>query len=914
MKKFITLILIASWFITANAQYYIFPNSIYGIKWYRIKADSALNIPTIKDTAKVQSIDTTNLIGVYKGKFYYYFGHKWNLAGGGGSINPNSDLLYWNSIKQAYTPFSLANDTSLKFFRTAYNGSSTNNALGYLALNGQLIVGSQNASNNRNAIQAYSYTGIPFEGTTYSGPAFRGHSTNGDVFNGTTQNGRGIYVSSVTDVSGTFDNGYHDDNDIIQGLEYHVLKFRVDSSGNAYKAKGNDVDTFATKNDILWGKIRGTLSDQTDLMDMFGTKLNITPNNLNIGTLGVKLTQINSNSLSIGNNLTSFIPEISSGGSSPYIFKTQNKLTQHLFEFYHQNRLKIYADSSGNIFANGVQLGSGGGSTYTATLPIKVTGTVISADTAKHKGALSTFSDHQKDSALITANTAAINGKLSTSGTAANSNLLQGKDSSYIINNWKGYAINATYIDSIRFNNIITNYGTKTITTDINIVPGYINAKIGNGATISLVGDGIHQVSFNGFANYDPSVMFDNSLNMDNQVLFSCVPSASGAKFTYRIIRQTNSNSAPTANVTVTGTTSVGDTLKGHYIYDDLDGDKAGTPTIQWYNSLSLTGTYAPMSGETALTHKITSSDNYQYLKLGITPTAVTGTTPGLLSFCSPIRILGSLDADATAYLDSIGVPNDTTTYFRSTSYAVTGAEIRNALNAFVTGLKTDTLWTTFVKGKSLIYPFLTGDTIKDKINLIDPRKSYAAFMARFNGTITHTGKGPDPDGTTGWIDTHLNPNTANITSSSFHLCTYIQDNINISNSYDIQVNGSSANDITYIQANTQYYGQLMGSAAQTTYSNSDTRGLYIESRTSTTSEVSYKNGALKNSNTTSVTQAKANYNIVIFAKNNQGTIGSYTSRASSFVSIGGGFTQNQAQKYSARVNTLMTALHKNLY
>lgn len=104
MKKIIILTLLVCFTLTAKSQGYIFPNTIYGIEWYRNKIDSALNIPTIKDTANKQSRDTTNLIGIYKGKFYYYFGHKWNLAGGQGFFPytktfDNDSSVFWQISK-----------------------------------------------------------------------------------------------------------------------------------------------------------------------------------------------------------------------------------------------------------------------------------------------------------------------------------------------------------------------------------------------------------------------------------------------------------------------------------------------------------------------------------------------------------------------------------------------------------------------------------------------------------------------------------------------------------------------------------------------------------------------------------------------------------------------------------------------
>jgi len=91
-------------------------------------------------------------------------------------------------------------------------------------------------------------------------------------------------------------------------------------------------------------------------------------------------------------------------------------------------------------------------------------------------------------------------------------------------------------------------------------------------------------------------------------------------------------NAAPVySGATITGTATEGQTLtavKG--TYSDADGDAEGTPTYQWLICATVGGTYTNISGATNSTYVIQSGDVGKYIKVDITPTATTGTSPGL--------------------------------------------------------------------------------------------------------------------------------------------------------------------------------------------------------------------------------------------------------------------------------------------
>lgn len=80
--------------------------------------------------------------------------------------------------------------------------------------------------------------------------------------------------------------------------------------------------------------------------------------------------------------------------------------------------------------------------------------------------------------------------------------------------------------------------------------------------------------------------------------------------------------SAPTASpVTITGLAVVGETLTGHYVFADADGDKEDTTktTLAWYRDGQA------ITGATAATNRLTAADETHTITFGVTPVSVTG-------------------------------------------------------------------------------------------------------------------------------------------------------------------------------------------------------------------------------------------------------------------------------------------------
>ncbi len=92
---------------------------------------------------------------------------------------------------------------------------------------------------------------------------------------------------------------------------------------------------------------------------------------------------------------------------------------------------------------------------------------------------------------------------------------------------------------------------------------------------------------------------------------------------------------APTATgPAITGTLKVGETLTGHYTYNDVNGDAEGTSTYKWYRADDAAGSgKAPITVATAgaieITYTLQPSDLGKYISFEVTPVAATGIAQG---------------------------------------------------------------------------------------------------------------------------------------------------------------------------------------------------------------------------------------------------------------------------------------------
>jgi len=179
-----------------------------------------------------------------------------------------------------------------------------------------------------------------------------------------------------------------------------------------------------------------------------------------------------------------------------------------------------------------------------------------------------------------------------------------------------------------------------------------------------------------------------------------------------------------------------------------------------------------------------------------------------------------STDSDAQAFITAAGI---------------TDATQQSAINTLVIDLKGYSIWT---KIKAL-YPFVGGTSSTHKWNLKDPRDLDAAYRLVFNGGWTHSSGGALPNGTNGYADTKLVASgTLSLNSTSFSVYSRTNTDL-LAPSIGNVTGGASSEASLFLRYSNTSYVRVNGGTAST-QANSDSRGLFIANRASS-SQILYQ-------------------------------------------------------------------------
>lgn len=270
-----------------------------------------------------------------------------------------------------------------------------------------------------------------------------------------------------------------------------------------------------------------------------------------------------------------------------------------------------------------------------------------------------------------------------------------------------------------------------------------------------------------------------------------------------------------------------------------------------------------------------------------------------------------SYDADATAYLNAIAIPNDGTVFYTGTAYERTGAQIWTYTNDIFVGLKADGL---FAKTKAM-YLMLGGTATSHRYNAKDPRTLAAAFYLNFAGGWGHTATGAKPNGSTGYADTNFNP-AIQLPTTDAMICNYSRTNL-VDGGGDMgAISTTGGLNKWYLIRNERDSdggaSNINEKSAGFTGS-TDTIGFYVGSKTATNILKVYKNGTLLSTNSATVAQPYPNLNAFIGCYNAGGGPFAYTARETAFVAFGNGLTDAEVANLYTRVQTFQTALGRNV-
>ena len=253
----------------------------------------------------------------------------------------------------------------------------------------------------------------------------------------------------------------------------------------------------------------------------------------------------------------------------------------------------------------------------------------------------------------------------------------------------------------------------------------------------------------------------------------------------------------------------------------------------------------------------------------------------------------GGVDSDAQAFI---------------TAASITDSTQQSAINTLVTDLKGYGVWTKM----KAIYPFVGGTATSHKFNLKDPQDTDAAFRLVFNGGITHSSNGVQFLGVNGWAQTYLNPNTVFTTNDSFHGSIYSRTNTSKDAADYGALNGTTRTSFAIKVLDSNSYTSAHGNFGVIT-ANSDSTGMYVISRTSSTSLKTFKNSLQIGSTYTGANGLRANVNLAIGCLLVGTTPGYYSNRQYAFASIGDGLTDTEASNLYTTVQAFNTTLSRNV-
>ena len=329
----------------------------------------------------------------------------------------------------------------------------------------------------------------------------------------------------------------------------------------------------------------------------------------------------------------------------------------------------------------------------------------------------------------------------------------------------------------------------------------------------------------------------------------------------------------------ISGTAVVGQTLSS------TTGTWTGAPTPTYAYQWKRNG--SNIASATSSTYTLVQADATFAITCAVTATNIAGSAE------ATSNALTITDADAQAFFTASGL---------------TGATNLTAINNLVVALKSYGIWTKM----KAIYPMIGGTAALHKWNLKDPRDLDAAFRLNFVGGWTHSSTGAKPNGLNAYADTFLSPNTSLLLNDQ-HISYYTRTN---SNGTEIEIgvieNGIPPITLLEIRTSGVTYASL-ATNAYATYTDPNSLGFYLGSRTSSNLTRLFKNGSNVGSSTTLSTTNPTNNIFLGAANRGSQPTAFYSTKECAFSSIGDGLSVTEAANFYTAVQNFNTTLTRNV-
>ncbi len=261
---------------------------------------------------------------------------------------------------------------------------------------------------------------------------------------------------------------------------------------------------------------------------------------------------------------------------------------------------------------------------------------------------------------------------------------------------------------------------------------------------------------------------------------------------------------------------------------------------------------------------------------------------------------------------------NEANTYLYSTQ--ITGTTQVSAINTLINGLKANNLW---AKMKA-VYPFVTDKTLQAdmaaqmKFNLVNPQDSDAAFRLAFSGGWTYSTNGAQPNGTNGYADTKLIPNT-NLVLNNVSFSVYSRNNFTpiTDQSLGCGIGGQNipllAQSFTSTKLINTYIYSYNTPDIMITSSGLNFSGLFISTRTAANNAKVFKNNTQLASSTTQSQAAQPTNNFFFGAFNGGIGVVNYSNFEYAFAHIGTGLSDAEVAILTQLVTDYQTTLSRQV-
>jgi len=282
-------------------------------------------------------------------------------------------------------------------------------------------------------------------------------------------------------------------------------------------------------------------------------------------------------------------------------------------------------------------------------------------------------------------------------------------------------------------------------------------------------------------------------------------------------------------------------------------------------------------------------------LQTGSTPSVTATPTPSVTPTMTPTPSSAPFDSDAAAYLSAV-----------ITAGGMVDSTMSAATDTLFTSLKSSGLYNKL----RVFYPMLGATS--GSTSIMGKRVSGTTYDIAWTnvGSITFNASGVTGNGSTTYGDTNFNGYNQLSTSNGApsHLSLYVgTDNFGSYSEMGTRTNG---NWIMAVDYDGGYYGwHYQSGGNEIVYSNTDARGMYVQSRTSNSSVKSFRNGVEKQNKTYTETNPIPNSTVKLLY---DGSV--YSNRRIQFLSIGEGLDDTEAGNLTTIINTFQTSLGRNVY